>query len=552
MPVKDIIVDTKLFEAIQKKIPKVNDEIIYGIANKQVAKAEKYIDAAWVSIASALPKNVEYHTYRRCTPEEEFNLLIKRYNSNEYQMDVSDIFICTYMLKHTDKNGTVTIIDVPIALPYLHKGGQLRIRNTRYTVSPVLSSNIFRVETNSIRIKLKMEDSYLRLSHRFYCGNDRVTASVVYSQLHRGGNKYKKNNAIKENKKTQSKPKPVLMFYLLIEYGLTGLFKHIDVDVIAGYHDGLKNLDPEKWIICSAHEIKPSTSLAVYKTHAESRIKLAVEKQALEGSKSELTMSLVAGFFYILDHFPDRINLKYVNEKRLWKLLLGICYFGHTTSNEGILIENIDNHLNTLSEYIDVTSRILLKNDGIEIENLYELFFVITEKMQSMVWSTDPTSLYGKKLITLQFLLREITNGITNFMFKVLRLDPEWASLEDIRALLKTHVKVNAILFKYDENNQIDLISSPCDIFSLEHTTKMIPQAAMGKTSSHVSGLNNPANLAHISIAEVGSYTNLHGSDATGRGYLNPYVQIADDGTIIRNEKFRALTEYGQQKLRRQ
>lgn len=541
--------DAKLFKAVQAKVPKVNKDVVHGIAYKQAAKAEEYMDEVWRSIASAFPENLKYIDYQRCTPEEEFNLLIKRYNSNEYQLDVSDIFIVKYLLDHTSASGDITRIEVPIALPYLHKGCQLRIKRTRYTVSPVLSSNVFQVESNSITVKLKMADSYVRRTHRFYLGDERVTASVVYSKLHRGVKKYKKNNAV--DTKNSPRPEPALVFYLLIKYGLTGLFKKVGSAVIAGEHDSLKTLDSDKWIICSAHELKPP-SVKRTKNYVDSQIKLAVDRESLNGPDKELIMSVIASFFYITDHFPDRIDLKYLEEPRLWKLLLGITYFGQPTNGEGVLIEQIDNHLNTLDEYIDITTKLLLKSDGIEVDNLYELFFVIMSRMQTMVWSMDPTSLYGKKLMTLPYLLKEITNGITNFMFKIIRLDRKMVSIEDIRSLIKKYVKMNAFFFNYDKHKEIDLITSPCDVFSFEHTTKMLPQQTITGKSSHTSGLNDPANLAHISIAEIGSYTNLHGADTTGRGYLNPFVDVAEDGTVNRSEKFRALTDYGQLKLRKQ
>lgn len=540
--------DTKLFNKTLEFIPKVNKEVIKGVAVKQVGRVETYMDEVWAAISRSFPPNLKYAGSKRCTPEEEFNLLIRTYSSNVYALEPSSIFIMKYRLECTDENGTVHPINVPICLPYVYKGGQLWINGTKYTVSPVLTTNVFSAEGDKLYVQLKIKVPFSRLSHSFYCNNERIVSSVVYSVLHIGAVKHRKENSY-ENRGVVS-PNPTMVHYLLIQYGLTGLFNKLGSRVVVNTLDQLENLDKDKWAICRAHELKPISAKPVWDT-PPADVGLAIPLEDLNGENKELLLSIIAGFFYITDHFPERINIQYMDEPRMWKTLLGITYFGKPLSGEGVLIEQINNHLVTLSEYIDVITKMSLQTEGVMVDDIYELFIYIISTMQDKLWHTDPTTLYGKKLQTLQFLLSEITGGITGFMFDLVKLNRSYVSVEEVRNMVKNKIKMHSFFKRYDEHKEIDLISSPCDIFAFEHTTKMIPSSAVKGKSSHVSGLDNPSNLAHASIAEVGSYTNLHGVDATGRGYLNPYVLIADDGTIIRNEKFKPLTDYVQSKLNR-
>ena len=538
--------DGKLFNHIQNSIPKINDDIVKGVAVKQMGQVETYMDEIWRAVAKSFPDNLKYVGSKRCSPEEEFNLLIKTYSSNVYNFDPSSIFIVKYRLECIEENGTVNTINVPLCLPYVYKGGQLWINGTKYTVSPVLTTNLFSAEGEKLFAKLKVKICFSRLSHSFMADNKRIVASVVFSTLHIGAAKHRKEN--NQDSRTTVSPEPTMVHYLLMEYGITGLFEKLGARVVYGTAENMSKLGSD-WVCCTAYTIRPASAKCV-KDEPHPDIAIAIPRSDMEGESKELFMSILAGFFYIVNHFPGRVKVEYLDEPRMWKTLLGITYFGRMTNGEGVLIEQMDNHISTLKEYIDITTKMALVREKIDADDIYELFIYVIKTMQSKLWNTDPSTLYNKKLQTLQYVLSEITKGITRFMFDIVKMNKGRVTTEEVRNIIRNKVKMHAFFKDYAKHKEIELISSPCDLFAFEHTTKMIPPAAI-KTKSHATGLNNPSNQAHVSIAEVGSYTNLHGVDATGRGYLNPFLELTDDDTVVRSERFRELTDHVQSKLTR-
>jgi len=63
--------------------------------------------------------------------------------------------------------------------------------------------------------------------------------------------------------------------------------------------------------------------------------------------------------------------------------------------------------------------------------------------------------------------------------------------------------------------------------------------------------LNDPSKRLHVSVAEVGGYSNLPKSEPSGRSRLNPCVRIDDKGVVIRNPERIEMLDSIQEMIRR-
>jgi hypothetical protein len=81
----------------------------------------------------------------------------------------------------------------------------------------------------------------------------------------------------------------------------------------------------------------------------------------------------------------------------------------------------------------------------------------------------------------------------------------------------------------------------------------LTPQSGSSRLSSRKDRavINDPAKRLSVSVAEVGNAFAITKSDPSGRSRINLHVQIAPNGLVIRNEKFRTMLDEIEQKIKR-
>jgi hypothetical protein len=317
-------------------------------------------------------------------------------------------------------------------------------------------------------------------------------------------------------------------------------------DVVIGEHEiNETNYPPNKWIICNSAGIKPARLKD--KMYTPSTIRLAIPID----SYTQVNRDLIGGFFYITDHFPERFKSEYFNvpaEKTLWKILLGHLIFA-AGSNEGELSNKIDDHFTSLDEYIDSMDQINLSDDGIMVDNIYSLFMHVLTTMPDRLMSVGNSvaSLYDKQLTILRYLLYDIRSAIVKVRFKLCKNNNKRAlTADDINKVMNRELPREIICNINRNHGEVTSISSPGDNKIFKITSNILMQTKSGSNSSKKKSkgnINDPSKALHSSIAEVASFCNLPQSDPTGRSRLNLTIQLADDGTILRNDKYRKILD---------
>ena len=131
-------------------------------------------------------------------------------------------------------------------------------------------------------------------------------------------------------------------------------------------------------------------------------------------------MNFVAGLYYVLDHFPSRINVGNIDYTKNYMALLGhIIFSGHYTEDK--LYNNIKEHFTSLDEYMDQSVRDQLTELGYNTENFFDLLAVVVKRFNDWIINGNETiaSLYNKELSVLYHVLFPITSGLFSFSFKL-------------------------------------------------------------------------------------------------------------------------------------
>lgn len=550
-------VDMNLFSLVADATPKFNPTIMNGLAVEQMKGVESYVDSLFRSISKSFPEELKYVGYSRCTPQEEYQEITRKRN-NRYTIDIarSDFFMIKYMFRY---NGE----DLPpryVYLPFVRQGGLITIRGSTFSVSPVIADRAISFGSDSIFIPVQVAKlTFERIDYKYNEVGSmesesadqlyEVESNVAWSTIYNQGSTRRKVNYLVKAKHT-------LGHYLFCKYGVTESFQRLapGCDVRIGMEDTINydRLERSEWVICESTKVLPRTLRVLpvngKRVYYPSNIRLAVRKDRLTVG----LQALIASFFYLADHFPDRIEPEYVDNERLWRVLMGYLIFG-TGQSEAKLSDDVDTHIESLDEYMDERSRQDLSSVGVEVEDIYELFNSAIEMLSEMVIRPDnvESTMYDKELMVLRYALFDINKAISHFKFTLQKVIKKTKIKEEIITALRTKIGQEEIAKMNRGHGEVAGISSPGDNLYFKVTSILVPQtsATGGGRGGKKTTLTDPSKYLHASIAEVGSYTNLPKTSPDGRTRVNMYLELEEGRRVKRNQRFVKLINATQRKI---
>ncbi len=537
--------DKQLAALVDVDTPKLNPKLANGLATIHMPRVEEYVDQVFSLTAKGFPPGLEYHGYKRCTPQEEFRERTRRRDNRQvFDIAKSDIYMVKYFFKYRGIDGVLK--DLPemfLYLPYVNDGGTITLGGSLFTISPVLADRVISVGISNVFIRLlRGKVTFMRTPHQIYVDDKRETIQVTHGLI------YNKNERQKKFE-TTIKINSVLPHYLFCKFGVRETFKkygNTDI-VIGGDEIDVKAYPPEEWAICESMydklrhaNVKPKAlSRGVYQP---TTVRVAIRRQEF----TPLVRQLVGGFFYVVDHFPDRLTLEHIEATSFWKIMLGnILISGRV--NAGILFNDMDEHINSLDEYIDIPVAVNLRDIGINIGDFYDLMVVVMERFSD--WTLEAgdniNSLYNKELSVLYYVMYEITSAIFKLYFKLKAGANKVMNEKEIINIFKTHLRTGLIFSITKMHGEISASSYSGDNKALKFTSILVPQQETNRLKSRKgrTAIEDPTKRLHVSVAEVGGYTNIPKSEPSGRSRLNILVEIDSKNVIKRNQQLIPLLD---------
>lgn len=543
--------DKHLFALVKEKIPKFNELIVNGLAVQQMRLVEPYVDRIFRTAATSFPEGLQYLGYRRCTPHEEFDEIARRTSKgkstskNKTTLELSRTD--TYMVKYFFSYQGEELEARHLYLPFVGDGGMMSIRGSMFAISPTLADSTLSVGSDTIFIPMSCGKlTFERQIHHYFRNDERETVYVVSSQIH---NHKDKRVAGQPQTRFRVGAAHTMIHYLFCKYGLTRTFaQYADADVVVGYDDTVNHslFPADEWYICRSTGLKPKGYRD--RVHQSSDIRLAIRKSQY----TPLVASMIGGFFYIVDFFPRRVEPEYIDHERLWMVLLGYAIFG-SGGSEGRLVEDIQDHLMSLDKYLDSEIRQALVEDDIYVETIYDFFVNIIDTMSKRVTmsAASLSSMYGKKLMINRYALFDINKAIHTLMFQLQSSAKKNLNKVEIVNLMRRNLKPDLIVGMTRKHREVNSVACPGDNMFFKITSVIIPQTNTSGTSRSKTNMVDPSKHLHVSIAEIGSYSNLPKSDPVGKSRVSPYLQIRDDGTVQRNPELLDLLNATQKRIQR-
>lgn len=545
------MMDPELARIVDSKITKLNPDLARGLATRHLPMAEAWVDSIFRAVAKGFPPDLVYVKGERCDPQGAFNQITKKRNGSKRFYDVarSQLYTMVYTFKYRGEE-----IKRYLHLPFVDEGGVIYLGGPRFVISPVLSDRTISVpDQYTIFIRFNRgKVTFERLYVHFLANGQSETESLVHGKIYNTSSK-------------NQQPKPIikgahsLVHYLFCKYGLEETFKRFTGAVpVIGLPDTVnkESYPPEDWVICETIGLKPRT--VGDKVWRASQLRMAIRRK----DYTPTMKSFVAGFFYILDHFPIRIerDFKWVNTTRMWRILMGHLILG-SSYGEGHLHDNITDHIHSLDEYVDEIMRIRFQEIGVPVEDIYQFFGILIDKFNDWLKEGGDkiNSLYGKELAVLYYLLEDVLIAINTFYFKLTASAQSKKELgkelrrEDIEDLMNKYLRPGTIYKITKGHGEVSTTTTSGDNMALKLTSMMVPQAKSSRRPGRGDSGSGTSisKVLHFSTAEIGGYANMPKTDPSGHSRVNLFAHMSPKGVMLQNPALNDIREKTEPMIKR-
>ena len=541
--------DPLISRQIKKLMPKMNERICSGIATEHMKNADMFIDERWRNtIAPLASMGLTYHGGVRCPIHECIEHAASRSSKGKRYLELerTDMYLMKYLLKLHGED----LPPVYLYIPFCKPGGITTIKGSNFALAPVLIDRAISVGEDQIFVNVgKDRFSFRRHLHYFFQNDVRTSDYVVWANIHHTKRTAKnRGNGPYSHVHMDATP----MLYLLAKYGFSETMKRYGTPHFVVGDNLTEDTHPSStWTIFSSTQSVPNTYKGGLRSRAlyqPTQIKIAIKNKHITAR----IVSMMAGLFYIMDHFPDRCKIDYMDDTDHWRLILG-----HNTFNKQViesrLLQDIDTHINSIDGYIDNMVRRDLHAGGILITDIYDLFVYMIDNLPALIsqGAGNINTLYGKQLVVLPYVLTSLVEMIVNFSFSLRPGAQRKLSYKDVEKSMRG-LKPKVAREMNSGNAAVSSVSSSCDNMLFKITTVMIQQNNSAGGGRKRQGNHNDTNtLLNASLAEVASWNHLPKSSPSGYERLNPYAILGDDSTIQRNKKFIALMDSTQNLIQR-
>lgn len=528
------MIDPQILPLVRQQVPKFNPIVANGYAMYEVSQVMQYINQLLISASNNFPEGLVYTGISRADPFTEYNALIK---NRTYNISKSTVYVVKIGFEYKGE----PLTDRYMLLPYLNEGGTMMISGSTFAVTPVLIDKAFSVGTDSIflhvnRAKLTFE----QISHIYLENNERRTEFTVTSDIYFGRNSIKIEAP---RLRPTYKMDLLAVHYLLARDGLVKLFKEsLGIDVWYGDSTTINvgNYPYPEYTICSSTKQKPQ-KLNVPNYHG-SDFRIAVKTADINAS----VRCTIAGLFYVVDWYPERVKPELLEDNKLWYLLLALT-IKPEVMQEMATIEKLDDHFSSIKTFIDDQVRETLESEGIIAKDVFDILvnLIYTYPERINIDTSTLASMYGKRLAVLRYFMEDVRKNIYYMAFGLQGLinsNKPFGKME-IEYVMKKNLKPSTIL-KASGHPEVNAISNPTDNVVPVMTLPVKQQNLLAKKGSRKTSFVYTDGLAlSASIAEVGNPTSDAKEDFTGRSRLNPYLLVAPDGSVLRNPDLVAVID---------
>jgi len=565
--------DYQLFDECQEDMPVFNQDILDGLAFKDLRRAKEEIDQYIACAEPGFPDNFSFSHSEICSPQEAIAVMassMSRSDRGQPSIDLATTDV--YLVKYQFLCDETKLIPRYFFLPYARRGSLTMIAGKQFGIGTVLMDPGLSIGPDYVFIRMSRAPvTFKQIIHTIRVNGEDVSDYVAWSWLHNSGGA--NNRTGQSDTLSLGKAVSTLPHYLFCRYGMAETFRRfartevqltkvfvpdelrepdkIQAEIIRQVQE--QGYDLDKFTVVTSSHVRPS---ALKQKVLYSTIKSPMAMLIPKDRTNPLTMSYARAFFYTVDLFPEVTDIDELMGDERWKIWMGYVLFGDQLGT-GKLVENVESHLTSLDYYVDIeVRRMLLEEEDLKIDTIYELFNYILQNIEGLIRDKeeDIGSMYGKRLVTSQYVLRDITEQIFRCLFEITNNKKRKHTAEDYNKILGKWF-MPTIIFNLRKTSQkafMSSVSTPGDNMFFKITSRLVMQAQTsgGKKPTNIN-VNDPLSRMHASRAECGNYGILPKNYPLACATINPTTLLDGKNTICRKEHMRPVIDHIDDAVRR-
>lgn len=402
-----------LEQTIDKYCPKFNKNVTEGSAKDILKRLPAELDSIFRDSIKSLSPEVplKYLGYRNMSPEEEYRNVILSANDKSYDIAISDIYPIEFVFEFNGETLVKTLF-----LPYCDRGNLMKISNTYYSITPVLSDTVVSPSHKEIFIRLLKDKITIKsVIRNFVYNGEKVAGSILYTSI----------------VKTKQLPKSenfgthftTIFLYILGKYGLREtLSKYCNVTDFVITDKDVTNLAVD-YNIWESTRIRPKNLKDNgYQGHT---LKICVSKKH---KVTPILENLIFGIIYTLDVLPDEaenilmgVNAGIVRDEiNQWRIIIGRIAYKNTFSINRI-VQDMTEHFDSLEGYIDSLIQTKLKDNGIRVNDFFDLIALIGDKYNNWVLNSKEynSDISNRYIDIVYYILYDIIIGFNKIILNL-------------------------------------------------------------------------------------------------------------------------------------
>ncbi len=555
--------DPQLCPRVREVTPKMNSLVARNIVVDKIRDVERYVERLWRNSKDSLPEDLKFQGLRRCTAKEQFRYLCSSGTNKQgtkmvFDLAPSDVFMTMLEFRwygalepgaKYEPGKDYIVLRHPILLPVVGQGGKMQIRGANFIISPVLADPVISYTKDMAFVMLPRDKITVRRLPFHFASNDSFDSfkmhylSLPWAQMYHIPKPNKLNgDSINHHAET------TLGHYLFAKYGVTESFKlFADAECVIGRNLLEKDYPKENWVIYRSSGVVPkgfSTSrTGKSKTglrYQRPDINIAVKRGGME----RLVHGLVGSFIYLVDRYYDRFPVDYdvtefADDPRHWRTLLGLIIFNNN-NGDAKLLRDINNHIHSLDRYVDEIQQKKFKQAGIPCDDIYEFMAYLIDNAAVEMARVDTTSMFGKELMVLDYVMEDIRKNIFKLGFNLITLERSKKqnnrrkmTNDEVLKYIRRQVATEAILSIQAGGDKREKVATsigfPGDCMLFKVTSHVVLQSQNAGGAS----LKDESRLINASIPIFGSYLNLPKSEPTGRQKFSSFAPVDENGRLL-------------------
>lgn len=537
---------------LDETVPPVNPIVTQGLGGFFMQHAEAYLDGIFRDLSRGFPPELTYDGFKAMSPEE---MMIENSRDRAGVKRTVDITPASmYMVRVRFNWMGQPLVELPLWLLYTDRHGIFHITGKKRHIVPVLNHRVLAPSATTVFLRVsKAKITFRKIFHSIMIDGVATAVDLPYGNIYQS-----KGKASAEKNLIQCKAETLITHYLLAKYGFEEAFKRfVGCVPIVGTSADItpEAYPPADYVHVGYCGLRPSTAL-ITSGYRGTDIRMAIPRDQW----TPAMRVMVAGTYYVIDHFPDEINVADFRNAYRWVIFLGYILQSMTYVH-GKLEREMTAHLDNLDEHLDFVHREKLAYSGVHVSDFYSLLAYVNNNFEALIRTgvDGGNSVYDKIIEVLHDTYEPVIHSFNALGFAVTKLVAKQPAAQiepkNLIATIRDEFKAGRIYRSINrsggksESLASDTVDCCNPIQYLKVAAKANQQEAVAVQTSAGSkrqvGPNSRHDPSHV---DLGSILFLPKTKTTPIARLNPYAHVGTDGSITPNPHIQnivnALREY--------